>query len=344
MVQVDAGGLVSGTNISGGGIQNLYGGIASSTSLSGITVSGVSDDGEQSVQSGSITNGVTIGSGGFDEIGSGGSGTTITVLSGGALDVEDGGSVSGVTVESGGLIGVWDGSTISGLTLDSGAAEVFNRIVQSGGVASGNVITSGAAIEIDAGGLGQSLIVSNGGEVIVNGSASGITISAGGYESDFSFDTGATLIGAVTPANSTSSIYAYAEFSAPLSAAYQYVEDFATDTTISSGGYQDVVGAASNVTILSGGVEEVDEDYGGSVSGVTISSGGELVIYSGGDAGTNGSGGVSGLSVRAGAIIYIGDTTLTSAAITGDHLVLSISPARPPRSPIISSATASAMS
>jgi autotransporter passenger strand-loop-strand repeat protein len=231
ILEVASGGIVSGTTVSSGGTLELLGG--------------------------ATANGATYASGSFLEIAAGyalssyvtsasvtlevGPGATVsgaTINGGTTLDVFYGGVLNNATVNSGGNL-VIDG-TVNGATVAAGGSVTVgawgNLNVSSGQTIRGASVTSGGSLAISSGAVASGTVVGNGGQIIINGTASSSTINSGGSEI---VNSGGVLTGAVI-----------------------------------NGGALEVVsgGSANGVTFSSGGTLKLDSSvsFGGTISGFAL--------------------------------------------------------------------------
>jgi autotransporter passenger strand-loop-strand repeat protein len=248
--------------------------------------------------------GATIGNLGREYVS--GIAADVVVGSGGYLELDAGGNASGVTVSAGGAI-VLDGGTVTQLTLQSGAVEII-QVVVSGQTVSGYVVNYYQTVL--AGGTTIGTIVS-GGEQIVYGLTSGTVLSENNFTraSQFVYSGGITsgteigsldeetvfaggtargtiVSGGPTPNGhaggllvvSSGGVASGSIVAGNYSSDGEIVLSGAEDigATVGSAGREFVSGTVLDVTVSSGGYLEIDS--GGFASGVTILSGGEVVI------------------------------------------------------------------
>jgi autotransporter passenger strand-loop-strand repeat protein len=315
-----SGGAASGVGVYGSGTI-LKGGAASGLSVRGggdLTVSGAVTT--LRISSGALADVRGVVSGAY--IYSGGSATIdngavdgVTISAGGLL-VASGGVTSGVSVRSGGELDVINNAAVSGVAVDPGGDEFFDYYVKAGATRSGDSIGSGAYV--DNFGRMTSETIGFSGLADNRAIGSGTTVSAGGEEQVFvaASETGATLVGEAGAGLIVGS------GSIGVLAGLQIVEGVAQHTVVSSGGYQLVVsngqsisaGQALHTAILGGGVVEVDSRA--ILSGATIASGGELLLY-------NRFAKVTNLALNAGADIVLANQAATAASIVSGQLIVS---------------------
>jgi autotransporter passenger strand-loop-strand repeat protein len=296
---LEAGSAASVTVSSGGTLLDSGGVIAGLTELSG----GVLDIFDQVV---------LLNSSGAHEIAYS-TATNLSISRGGI--VESDGVTSGVTVASGGLlfqtpidilVSVVVEGGFSNYAVDGGTALGLaeNTLVQSGGVVhialgSGTVVQAGG--QEDLVGTSYNDIVKSGAFEIVNGLASGTTISSGGSVLVLSTGilSGADILsGAVVLALDGGQVIAASGGGSALTSGLVLVTPSARDVinpagplTLSSGSIEYVLsgGDAVDATVLSGAEQSVQ---GGITSGAVVVSGGTQVSIAGTEYGTVVSGGV----------------------------------------------------
>jgi len=210
---VASGSKISGTTISSGIIEEIFGSATNETVASG---------GTAVVFSGGAARGTTLLSGGAEFLY--GSDANTTISSGGELRVEAGGTASATIIDSGGRELVISGGTVSRatvndggrMTVDAGATTTSVSLVGSDtsggggreivlGTASVTTISASALLVVSSGGIAIDTIVNsrtgplNGGMVVAaGGQASGTTINSGGVEFiDGGTDSGATASAAL---------------------------------------------------------------------------------------------------------------------------------------------------
>jgi O-antigen biosynthesis protein len=231
--------------------------------------------------------GVTIQLGGELFVGSGG--YAGDVLDSGVVDVEAHGGTSGVTIGSGGLQEIAFAAEADATIIQNGgrqivgaeADDVNGQLISSGGYADETTIQSGGEEDVQSGGRAAAVEVQSGGKLIldVGGQALNVQVDAGGYfhsgvayvvESGAAQDglrliagdevtvssgglathlivgsgASATVLGAVDGAEIQGGGVAYAVS--------------ATDVTVDSGASLEVLGSAYGTTVMSGGSEDIN--------------------------------------------------------------------------------------
>jgi autotransporter passenger strand-loop-strand repeat protein len=297
-----ASGTASGTTISNVGIQYVgFGAGGSGTAVS----TTISSGGEQDVGAGGsgVATSTTI-DGGIQRVGSNfGTGTAVsTTISGGFQFIGDGGSgtASSTTINGGNQYvgyGAGGSGTAVSTTINSGGTQYVGFGVGGSGTASSTIINSGGTQDVgdnQGSGTASGTTVSGGGQQIVgdgfgSGTASATTIDSGGIQYVGSDGGSGAAIG----------------------------------TTISSGGTQIVgyflgTGTAISTTINGGGTEYVSS--AGTAIGVTF-AGASATLDIAQPAGLSGT--ISGW--QAGDIIDFVSTSVTSAAISGSTLSITVS-------------------
>jgi len=308
------------------------GGTASATQISGAEL----------VQSGGLTKGDVVSSGGGQTIAAGGSATDVTVLAGGLEWLNSGSHDSAITISSGGRL-VLDGlvvsshasleikqptgasSSIWGATLDAGAHIGLVDVSVSGG----------GTLKLDAGVLAFGAMVSAGGSLTGAGSlrgavrdagvVSGLTLGAatvavtsGGVLEADALGAGAhvTVAKGARASGLTIGSGAVASISGGVisgSVVHEYgtlglVSGGKATGTVGSGGFVDIYsGGEADGTILRGDGEQFVAK-GGVARGTMISSGGGEVVVSGG--------------TSIGATVFNGGTEVVDAGTTVSGLTL----------------------
>ena len=211
-----------------------------------------------------------------------------TILGGGYLD--NGGVVRDATIIGEAYLNNYD--FVSNVTIFSGAYLSNSDVVSNATILSG-------AIDYNSDRQYDTVVSAGGQELLIR-----------------AVDTGTTLIGVAGGDPPSSSRIG------ELVGLQVVIDGVASRTTVSSGGYQRLGydgasfngGTAYDTTVLSGGVVEVDAEA--ALSGATIDSGGELLIYDHYQA-------ISGIALKAGAEIALGDQDASSASFSGGKLVIS---------------------
>ncbi|WP_339077654.1 Hint domain-containing protein [Acetobacter sp. AC2005] len=162
---ISAGGTASSITIEGGSLNVLKGASVESS---------IASAGYINVNAGATGAGNSV-AGAQAQLNVLGGSVTDTQVSAGQFNVQDGGTATGVTV-SGGVMKNVAGTVISATVLGSGSTNVV-----SGGVLSASMVESGGVINVDsASKLVGATTISNGGQLVLNGSAgSGDILLAG---------------------------------------------------------------------------------------------------------------------------------------------------------------------
>ena len=327
-----SGGAATGTELTGGSAGQgsmtiLAGGVASNTGIGVATESfnDLSGGGIEIVSSGGLAIGTNVGSGGALVVSAGGSSISAAAEAGFGYDAgPDGdsfGSVgyngAGIVIASGGFatgtLLIAEAETVLGGGVDSGAAvdaagrqyvygsalaatvNVGNQTVQSGGFASGSLI-SGQASPADpgwffvaAGGSATAITVRGTASAAVNGAVTGLFLSSGGSVVLASGGiTTSTLVN-----NGGSETISSGSFTSSTSVGSGGTENIssggtAVGTVIASGGTQNVFysGTATGTVAAPGATVDVLSNTvvnpGVTSSGVTVSANQDLIVSSGG--------------------------------------------------------------
>jgi autotransporter passenger strand-loop-strand repeat protein len=323
-----SGGEVEDSNVLGGGSVTLSsGGIGSYLILSsGAVLQGPGEIiGEVYVEPAASASDVVVAIGEIVDLGSI---ADVIVESGGGAWIDD--DASNITVQSGGSEyvfegGVVSGTDLSGLEVISGGGEAFADTVHSGaveidaGVVSGTMVLSGGVEQLTSGGVASGTTISTGGVAY---------ISSGGVASGAIVDGGALLLissGGGAPGarvRNGGTIGFGADVTSDFTAGMVTSTTVVSGATVASGGIVDLYGAtvlsgatasvtagtvASVLRVDPGGVVSgpgelagVTYDFG-SVSGVTL-PGSYLLVEFGGSS--------SDVTVQSGAVAYdYGDTS-----------------------------------
>jgi autotransporter passenger strand-loop-strand repeat protein/YD repeat-containing protein len=293
-LEVASGGILSNTLISSGGDLVVNGGLALGAIISAGGSASVANGGSLWVFAGTTVRAVSVSSGGTLAVSSGGTASNTIVLSGGTIELFGGAVTSGTTISLGGILELGAGNTQTNYTVNSGFTlevasngKASNTTVSSGGtlellggaITSGTTtinpggileagsgytetnytVSSGRTLEIASGGTASSTTVSSGGQLIVAGTATGVTALSGGVlvasGGTLNVLSGHTVSGATVSSGGTLVVSAGAT---------------AANPTISAGGKLNILGTVSGANVSSA-----------SVAGVTISSGGTLDVLSG---------------------------------------------------------------
>lgn len=226
-------------------------------------------------------------------VGSGQTSSGLVVTSGNTV-VVSGGTLVASTVDSGGLENVSSGGTVTGtndlgdLSIGSGGiisastVEADAVLIGGGGIATGTVVKSAGLIQLGGTGVNDGAVVSTGGVAWVYASAtiSGATLSGGkeilgGTTSSTQFGVQATSGG--TALNTVVDTGG---------AEYVGTDATATGTTVNSGGTQQIGGSTTWTYHYNdpAGLTMSTNLSGGVASNVTVNSGGDQLISSGGTA------------------------------------------------------------
>jgi len=291
-----SGGTASGTHVSGGGVDNVFGTDLSATILtSGVHI----------VSSGGTASATTVSNGGEDYV----SGATVsaTINSGGFELILSGGTAGGVTVKGGGEQDVFGIATSTTVT-NSGAQYVR-------GVASGTTVKSGGA-QFDYG-IADDTTVQSGGllDVESGGIALGTRLHASGAVGEAVFSGGKTFsetiyFGGAEAVHSGAAVFDLT-ISGGVATVFGSASGATIDGTSAHAGTMKVSsgGIASGTTISGDGVLRVL--FGGLASGATVSSGGALVDY----------GTASGTRVSSGGVAYDAGKATSMGLLGGTEVV-----------------------
>lgn len=326
---VSPGGVAFGADVSSGGSMRVSsGGTASdivenggfveisskanvsfaSNSFSGLLLSNAS----ATVHSGTTANSTTVHSRGGMFVSSGGITNDTTVISGGSMQVNAGGTANGVTVNFGGKLTVSSGGSASGVLETGGYVEtlrnanvsfVSNTIkelllagasatVHSGTKANSASIDYRGRLDICSGGIADCTQVNSGGTMYVSasGCANDTTVN---YAGKFIVSSGGSASGIVenggfvdfsTGADVTFTPNTISGLLLTLASATVHSGTTATGTVVSSGGglLLSSGGIIGDTTIYSSGYIKIFNS--GNASGVTVNTGGKLIVSSGGSA------------------------------------------------------------
>ena len=172
---VSSGGFATGTVINSGGLEVVFN---SGTDIGATVNSG----GSLVVSSGGTTvsavlQGISGTTSGVETVSSGGIAIGTTIGFGGKL-VDSGGAISGTIVDAGGILTISSGGAATGTVVEGGTENI-----RFSGTDIGAVI-SGGALNVSSGGTALDATVDSGGSLIVlaGGTASGTDISGGGTE------------------------------------------------------------------------------------------------------------------------------------------------------------------
>ena len=335
---VDSGGQSTSAYVASGGLERLLPGAVgvSLDEIAGGVMSGPGTLVSHNSAAGRVI-GVTVGDAsdhGSLELLSGGVASNVTVTRGAnLLQVESGASATGTILVSSGSDKIFGSATRT--TVSSGAAEN----VEPGGVSVSATVLGGGTENLSSGATAKALRVSAGGRLsgpgeligvdAIYGTATSATVGDGGKEVVVSG--GSALDGTVSAGG----------------AEYVRVSGTTTGTTVSVGGDQFVSsgGVANGTRVLSGGSQVVSaggRDLGatvssfgtldvlasGSTTGTVVSAGGEELVSSGGATlGTTvlsggqarlSGGHAVGLTVSGGGVDYVLAAATTTGTVVGD--------------------------
>lgn len=343
MLVVSAGGEVDQLVVSSGG-SLLLNGVASGLTLvaGGVNSAGVVDGAIVRAGSGASIAGVGIGSGATLYLS--GSADGVNVAAGGVLDLAAGASLGSGEIHSGGIAGGLvlstgsisgsGGFTLGGLVVDSGAQAGLEL---RAGTSIAGFIESGGQLVLDAGARGSNLGIVSGGSVLISGqadhldftSATGM-IESGGSATGLTLDAGSRLT--LFAGASVSQVSVESGATLNLSALGMVGVGSADQVQVASGatvngllltaGNVDAGGnpyRISGVTVASGAVVGLEVAATATIDNLTVVSGGQLNVDSGGTAigGTlaslgsaSNSGSVDGMSVYGKLYNYASDSKL----------------------------------
>ena len=214
--------------------------------------------------------GLTISSGGLDDVQATSGYESGTVINGGSGNV--GAFATNDIVESGGKQTVYAAGSADYTTISSGSQGVYGMVLSE-------TLSSGANMTVYAGGVADATTVSNHGSSTIYGSASGTIVLSGGYQQVYDGTATASVIsfGGTEHVNTSGT-----SFNTVLNGGTQLVNGttgVASGTIVNSYGGL-FVGAEAFNAIVNAGTLTV---YGGGmVSGTTIGAKGVEVISSGG--------------------------------------------------------------
>jgi autotransporter passenger strand-loop-strand repeat protein len=329
---VESGAAASGTTVSGGEEYVFSGGTVSGTKLAGgfdiifgravgTTISAASNDYDYGVESGTtILSGIQ-----FVESGASASGTTV---SGGEEYVFSGGTVSGTKLAGSFdvVFGVAVGTTMtgsgndydygveSGTTVSSGV-----QVVESGGSASGTMVSAGGQEYVVAGGTVTGTTL-NGGAGVLFGTAVSTIIAGGSIDYDYGVESGTTVSSGLQVVEAG----AAASGTTVLSGGEEFVVAGGTVSGSKlNGGFDVLFGTAIGATLNSGGRDYVQS--GGTDSAATVNNGGLQVVSAGGIArgdfvhsgGTEyiASGGFASGTTISGGVVEVASNAVTSGSL-----------------------------
>jgi len=224
--------------------------------------------GEQPIPAGSRYTGEVIENGSMRQVESGQLFLETRILSGGRLSVLSGGTADGVAVEPDGKLDVLSGGTATGIVADSGARLTF-AVAGDTAVAG---TSAGSSFEIGNGVVSGYGIASGRLDVLSGGTADGVAVLSGG---ELGVSSGGSAMDVVwTPC--VGSIFIAEGACVTFAEDYSGVYFGSDDRLISHAAALDglTLGSAANAYVMSGGT----------VSGASVESGGQLHVSSGGTA------------------------------------------------------------
>ncbi|HAK7507191.1 TPA: autotransporter outer membrane beta-barrel domain-containing protein [Salmonella enterica] len=295
------------TTITSGGVQQVDGGLATSTTIDGgyqyISAGGSAtqttiNTGIQYISAGGSATQTTIHTG-IQKIFSSGSATQ-TTINGGIQHISAGGSATQTTINDSGVQLISNGGSATSTTLNDGRQTVIG-----GGSVAQTTINSGGLQNVYAGASATQTTVNGGGQQnVYGGSVTDTTLNGGGSSvtSQIIYSGGsATLTTVNSGGGQVINEGGMATDTTINSVGYQYVSSggSANSTTVNNSGHQYVYGgSAVNTTVNSDGFQFVDSSgsatfttvnngghqhvYDGSATNTTVNNGGEQIIYSGG--------------------------------------------------------------
>ncbi|MBQ7732299.1 MAG: hypothetical protein IJT68_10730, partial [Lentisphaeria bacterium] len=304
-----SGGTATDCRIEAGGKMEVSGGMAAS----GTVVSGTSA--EVRILDGASAADTTVGAGAALHIESNGMADGVTVRSNDASLHVSGGTAANVAVSAGGRVFAESGTAVDGLSLDGGIASVSSGAtvknvaltgsgypygelnVFGGGSASGVSVSSGGYLwggyEASVSDVG----IGSGGQAYLHGSGSGVLLDGGFL--------GVEAGGAVTGTTVGAGGSMYAVNSAGTGTML--------DTVVQSGGTINNFGRASGTVVMTGGTMCA---YGRAVTEATVVQSGAEVSFTGGK--------VRGLTLEAGAAATVSGGKLTGVISLGEGASLAM--------------------
>ena len=281
-----------------------------------------------------MTGKTVSGSGAKMNVSSGGTATQTLVLDGGIQSVSSGGKGSDTKVSSGGFAQILFSGTMKDLTIyESGSAAVFRSGTLS------NATVSGGVLHLSSGGAASGVTVKSGGELVLrpNGSARNVTVSQGGTILGFTLLNGTSSYNTLTcndfsinnaAVKSGTSAFAYSgakiENVDVYSGGRLYVLSGASATLIYNpwrGGVTSSAGArveylSASEKVYYGGFAYGILSSGNTLGGVSVTSGQEIYVYSGGSA--------NGVTIDSkGRTVNSGGTVMQAVVTSGGSVIQS---------------------
>ncbi|MDD4914112.1 MAG: hypothetical protein PHW13_03610 [Methylococcales bacterium] len=263
-ISATSGGFVINGTVLGGPANVLE--IGSGASASGLTDTGLTFK----IDLGGIASGVTLGSGGVENLYGAANATTIN--SGGVENVYSGGVDSGVIINGGGSENV-SGGAVNGATVESGAT----LTVLNGGVDSNSTIVSGGTLVISSGGVVSGVNFESG---------ANLTLLSGGELTGTVTESGNNLGGLILTSGSINATSGGFVLNGTVFGGAAHVLEIGSGASLTVSGLTDsggqvkidLGGVASGVILGGSGTE----DNSGTDNGITINSGGMANVYAGG--------------------------------------------------------------
>ena len=306
---------------------------------------------------GGVASRTTINSGGILAVSSGGTADAVTISSGGILFVDAGATVTNVDwTPCVGNINLDDGASVEfvtphfGVYFASGGVPQFSALTMTGklvgsdcrmdvlasGTATDTAIESGGIMIVSSGGIADNASVKVGGRLWVSSGAAATIRESGGYvschdsanvtflENTFSDlvieDWSLTVHSGTTAVNieikgGWAYVYSGGVISKATAANYDYngggvalCGGAADDVTVKSGGYLDVSsgGAADDVTVKSSG--HLDVSSGGVANNIMLENGGNASVFYAGV--------IRNVTVSSGGCLYLYDSSTLTGSMT----------------------------
>ncbi|EFN8552479.1 TPA: autotransporter adhesin AIDA-I, partial [Escherichia coli] len=289
---ISSGGKASATEVFSGGKQNIYAdGIASGTRINqsgyvNISSGGYAEStiiksgGTQSVLSNGLASGTMINNSGRENVSNGGASYNAIINDGGNQYIYSNGEATGATVSAGGFQRVSSGGTATGTKLSGG-----NQNVSSGGSAIAAEVYSGGKQTVYAGGVASGTQIFDGGMINVSGgTVSGASVNLNGRLNVYAGNVTGTILNREGRQYIRSGASATSTVANTDGREYVLSGGVAYGTVLNSGGLQAVSGggSASSTVINEGGSQFVYE--GGNVSGTVIKNGGAIRVDAGASA------------------------------------------------------------
>ncbi|EET4566932.1 autotransporter adhesin AIDA-I, partial [Escherichia coli] len=275
--RVSAGGIATGTKLSGGNQNVSSGGSAIATE--------VFSGGKQNISADGIASGTRINQSGYVNISSGGYAESTIINSGGTQSVLSNGLASGTMINNSGRENVSNGGASYNAIINDGG----NQYIYSNGEATGATVNTSGFQRVSAGGTATGTKLSGGTQnVSSGGSATGTVVNSSGTQNIYS--AGNAIIATIN-SSGTQNILSGGTASA---------------TVVNTSGFQRVsAGGIATGTKLSGGNQNVSS--GGSAIAAEVYSGGKQTVYAGGVA--------SGTQIFDGGMVNVSGGTVSGASV-----------------------------